>query len=228
MNLRHVFGGLCLAFFAAACGGASSDETSGTNNEALKQVGELCGPGAVGGTKCAAGLTCQIQGDIGHCVVAEGRVCGPNAAIKTCPTGYVCSFDGVDVGHCKKPGPAGSSCLANDECAKGTFCQFPVGVCGNNHATPGTCTTEPQVCYELFQPVCGCDGNTYSNTCRAQAAGVSVQAKGACPTAGAACEVASDCHGPLSHLCRVCGDGSDDCEHWACVAGHCKMELCGQ
>ncbi|MCB9639007.1 MAG: hypothetical protein H6727_08940 [Myxococcales bacterium] len=44
----------------------------------------------------------------------------------------------------------------------------------------GVCTARPQNCTALAAQVCGCDGKTYGNECSADAAGVSVQATGAC------------------------------------------------
>jgi uncharacterized repeat protein (TIGR01451 family) len=44
-------------------------------------------------------------------------------------------------------------------------------------------TADPdQFCTEQFDPVCGCDGVTYSNACKADAAGVNLWIKGECPT----------------------------------------------
>jgi hypothetical protein len=41
-----------------------------------------------------------------------------------------------------------------------------------------------QVCIEVWDPVCGQNGRTYSNTCFAKTAGVEVSYKGKCETAG--------------------------------------------
>lgn len=72
----------------------------------------------------------------------------------------------------------GSKGLA--QCGKDEFCSFTAKAnCGRADA-PGVCTVKPQICYQLYKPVCGCNGQTYSNDCYAHGAGVSVDHDGAC------------------------------------------------
>ena len=73
--------------------------------------------------------------------------------------------------------PAGLQCTANAECPAGYSCKTPDGQCGGQ----GTCKVNPAyACSSASNPVCGCDGITYTNPCEAAAAGVSVDTTGAC------------------------------------------------
>jgi hypothetical protein len=65
-------------------------------------------------------------------------------------------------------------------CGKTQYCNARTKFVCPNHTQLGVCTARPQVCTHLFAPVCGCDGETYGNSCLAAAAGVAVQSTGEC------------------------------------------------
>jgi Kazal-type serine protease inhibitor domain len=48
-------------------------------------------------------------------------------------------------------------------CGAGEWCDPIPGHC--KPGARGHCVQVPQVCFDLFKPVCGCNGRTYSNDC---------------------------------------------------------------
>ena len=72
-------------------------------------------------------------------------------------------------------------CLAQ-ECSQDTDCQ-ETEFCNRDYscgAEVGACMTIPEICMEIYQPVCGCDGLTHGNPCSAYSVGVSIDTDGEC------------------------------------------------
>src|SRR5690349_1325578 len=88
--------------------------------------------------------------------------------------------------------------LGNNDCSSGGGGQTCGGIegveCPSTHYcdydldTPdgtGVCRRLPtEVCPEIWAPVCGVDGRTYSSDCHAHAAGVTVSYEGECMSEG--------------------------------------------
>lgn len=141
---------------------------------------------------------------VGSCEYAGADLCGgPGLGNCWCDDACVdfgdCCSDADDVCGIEPLPVEGQSCggKASPKCDAGEFCMWqPEDICGaSDHL--GECVAQPQICNKHFDPVCGCDGQTYSNACHAAAAGTSIASE-------AACDVPKFCGG-FGNL--ACGEG---------------------
>ena len=116
---------------------------------------------------------CTLKPDL--CNANFSPVCGCDGT--TYSNECMAEMAGVSVdraGPCEQCGG-----IAGTPCGPGEFCLLDVGQCCCDFT--GVCTPIPDGgCIEIFAPVCGCDGITYSNSCFADVSGVSIDHAGSC------------------------------------------------
>jgi len=152
-------------------------------------VGGTAGVMVSGGTR-SGGTTAASGGTpAGGTTAASGgtRTGGTAGSGGSTPAGGGASGGMLTGGTTGTGGTSGRICGAGlKSCLANEFCEMPTGLCNSSSAT-GTCVATPGACGDVYQPVCGCDGTTYTNDCERQVAHVSRKSYGACaaPDGGA-------------------------------------------
>jgi hypothetical protein len=76
-------------------------------------------------------------------------------------------------------------CSSDTECGVGEYCELT-----SCKSETGFCQGKPDFCMDIYDPVCGCDGATYTNECHRSSFGISRDYKGECISD---CKTNSDC-----------------------------------
>ena len=227
-------------FWVCGCDGQSygNECEAGKAGTSVASVGQCGSEPSICGTRGAG--PCDEGEYCNHPIGANcGRsdapgVCTPFDPTMACTREYfpICGCDGVtysnpchaDVagisvdfeGPCEDEGVA---CTQDgNQCERNEVCFFPDGAsCGENGAQ-GICEVIPDVvCDTQREPVCGCDGMTYSNECVARQQGVSVERLGECSSQ---CQDDADC--APGGWCRADGAGG-----MVCTPFQSEGESCG-
>jgi hypothetical protein len=177
----------------------SGDADSGSNPSG-HDGGQVEHDGGAAGETCA-GFADKKCPDGQYCAFSPASMCGESDGTGTCrdipqacdqlfkpvcgcdQTSYdnecLAAMHAVGVLHegaCEQPGN-GCGGKNGTPCQNGEFCAYDQCAVFDDL---GHCEKIPEGCGDIYQPVCGCDGMTYANSCEAAVAQETIAHEGAC------------------------------------------------
>lgn len=168
--------------------------------------------------------TCDFIGDCFE-FPGIGRRCGAYENDYTCPDNleliYYATFPMQVI--CR------GNCTTDDDCGSNDYAEFICSFISCN-ASVGDCV-EKETCPDIYYPVCGCDGITYTNPCFMTNASVAKHSDGECGPQGVNiteiwCDAENPCPEALDMDCFSfpglglrCARRGDPCSYYQCPLG---------
>ncbi len=151
-----------------------------------KQCGTPAGPLQLNGSTFGANVTIGARSTVTSTTFFNGDIDEVEIFDRELTaTDFQSLFAAGSSGKCdpvSRPEAADCGTRGAPGCPVGLFCNFSIGTDCGAVDIGGTCTVQPQSCPPSLpsNPVCGCDGVTYPNSCEAARKGVSLAHMGAC------------------------------------------------